>query len=117
MASTHAASKIATTCNAIPTNESKLRRAGLRIAARAARPSTTPAISPITTRPRIRNSARNNLVRCPSTLLTTCGASRIPATPPSTTPNNDKSEPSAPLRQPDDGGHERDGQDREIKPL
>ena len=78
-----------------------MRKVRLRIAPRTALPSTTPAISPITTRPRIKNRVRKSLVRVPSTWMTTCGASSRPATAPSTTPTKDSSEPSAPERQPE----------------
>ena len=64
--SSHDAVSTRTSCSATPTTESASRRAGLRIAPRTARPSTTPAISPITTSTRIRNRVTNSFVRGPS---------------------------------------------------
>src|SRR5690625_3619366 len=81
--------------------ESTPRISGLRIAPRTARPSTTPATSPITTSDRIKNSAANNFGRDPLMWLTMCGAINTPATPPSSTPTNDSSDPSAPERHPE----------------
>ena len=49
VASIHAATSTATNCSPTPMIESNVRSARLRIAPRTARPSTTPAISPITT--------------------------------------------------------------------
>ncbi len=66
MASSHAAASTTNTCSATPTSESTNRAPPWRMAPRTARPTTTPAISPITTRARIRNSVANNLVRPPS---------------------------------------------------
>ena len=101
VANIHAATSTATSCSPTPITESKVRSARLRRAPRTARPSTTPAISPITTSARIRNSVTNSLVRGPLMWLTMCGASSTPATAPRTTPTNDSREPSAPERHPE----------------
>ncbi len=63
--SSQAAVSTRTSCSATPTTESTTRSPGLRIAPRTALPSTTPAISPITTSARIRNRVTNSLVRGP----------------------------------------------------
>ncbi len=115
--SSQAAVSTRTSCTATPTTESTTRSVGLRIAPRTARPSTTPAISPITTSARIMNSVTNSLVRGPSMWLTTCGASSTPATAPSTTPTRASREPGAPDRQPETGGDERYGENGYVQPL
>ncbi|SKT64584.1 Uncharacterised protein [Mycobacteroides abscessus subsp. abscessus] len=55
----------------------------------------------MTTSTRMRSSEAKSLVREPSILATTCGASMMPATAPKITPTKDIREPSAPERHPD----------------
>ena len=97
--------------------ESKVRSARLRMAPRTARPSTTPAISPITTSARIRNSVTNSLVRGPLMWLTTCGASSTPGDRAEHHPDERQQGAERAGTPAGDGGDERDREDGKIEPL
>ena len=99
--SNQAATTTTTSCRPTPIIESTNRTGELRIDPRTARPSTTPATSPITTRARIRKSAAKSFPRGESTWLMTCGANITPAIAPRITPTKDINDPSAPDRHPE----------------
>ncbi len=102
MASSHAATSTATACRPAPTTLSTPRATGLCMLLRAARPSTMPATSPMMTRTTMSAIPARIRIRPSSTCTSTCGAIRMPATAPSTTPRNASADATAPCRRPDD---------------
>ena len=117
VASSHAATSTATNCSPTPIIESNVRSVPLRMAPRTARPSTTPAISPITTSARIRNSVTNSLVRVPLDVADDVRRQQHAGDRAEHHPDERQQGAERAGAPSGDGGDERDREDGEVKPL